>query len=80
MLSAEEVKMLELLYSRRRGVTALFAAKLTGLDLARAKMTLERLRAMRLVVKRSKFYARVPGLRYRSALRRLKMAEAGLLA
>ena len=60
-----------------RGVAAPLAAKLAGLDPAKAKVALERLRAMRLAVKRSKFYARVPGLRLNSALRRLKGRSPG---
>jgi len=53
-----EGALLKILYSRRKGVTAAFAAKLAGLSVDEAKSALDRLVRMGLVVKRGKFYGR----------------------
>ena len=56
-----EEALLRVLYSRRRGVTAAFAAKLAGLSVEGAKAELDRLVRMGLAVKRGKFYGRLYG-------------------
>jgi len=57
-LSPMDLRLLGVLYSRRRGVTAAFAAKLSGLSVEEAKAELDRLVRMGLAVKRGKFYSR----------------------
>ena len=57
-LTPVEARLLTFIYSRRRGVTVAFAAKMCGLRVEEAKRGLDRLVAMGLAVKRGKFYSK----------------------
>jgi len=71
-----EGALLRLVYSKRRGLTAAYAAKLAGVSLEEARAILERLRRLGLIVKRGKFYGRPYGRR--GALKPRRAVTEGL--